>query len=233
MAWDPWGDERRIREMQEYERRVKEQERKYWEMLQTQQLQQTWPQQNPFSSGGLLSGGLLNGLAGAIGALGVEPASNAIDAKIVDALKAAEPRVVTRRIADGITMITAWRAWGVTNNAGEWRLKALGKNHIWEPKKRLEATCEASKQHPAPQKECTCGVWSFKTLDVLIPALNAYTVKVFGNVSLWGRIIETENGFRAQFAYPKELWLLDDAMEELGFIYGVPIRTIEKEKSKR
>ncbi len=63
------------------------------------------------------------------------------------------------------------------------------------------------------------------TLDELLGALSGYTVTVFGQVSLWGRIIETTKGFRAQYAYPKELWLLDNSLEELGFIYGVPVRT--------
>ena len=48
---------------------------------------------------------------------------------------------------------------------------------------------------------------------------------MIGSVDPWGRVIETENGFRAQYAYPKELWLLEDGLEELGWIYGVKIRT--------
>jgi hypothetical protein len=31
----------------------------------------------------------------------------------------------------------------------------------------------------------------------------------FGRVSIWGRVIETEAGFRAQYAYPYEIILLD------------------------
>jgi hypothetical protein len=44
-------------------------------------------------------------------------------------------------------------------------------------------------------------------------------------VSLWGRVVETENGYRAEHAYPSELWLLDDSLEELGMVYDVPVRT--------
>jgi hypothetical protein len=33
---------------------------------------------------------------------------------------------------------------------------------------------------------------------------------VYGKVALWGRIIEHERGYRAQYAYPLELWVYPD-----------------------
>ena len=49
---------------------------------------------------------------------------------------------------------------------------------------------------------------------------------VVGTVEIWGRVIECENGFRSEFAYPKELWLLseDDDLSKLSWTYGVPVR---------
>lgn len=163
----------------------------------------------------------------ALHALGViAPAQPSIDLKTIESLKSVEPRKVERRMPDSVSLVTAWRAWGLGDANGEWRLKALGQDHSWEPKKRMEAVCaKGIDNHPAPHFSCECGIWAFKSLDLLLEALSGYTVKVFGNVSLWGRIIETDKGFRAQYAYPKELWLLDSSQEQLGYIYGVPVRT--------
>lgn len=47
---------------------------------------------------------------------------------------------------------------------------------------------------------------------------------VIGAVYLWGRVIEHEIGYRAQFAYPKEIWALKPEHEQLGRIYNVPVR---------
>lgn len=150
----------------------------------------------------------------------------AVDPKAIEALKAVEPRKVMRRMPDSLTPITAWRAWALTQDAGEYRLKALGQHSIWLPKKKIEATCaKGGTNHPAPHFSCECGVWCFKTLELLLPALEGYTVPILGNVSIWGRIIETDKGFRAQYAYPKELWLLDKNHEQIGYIYGVPVRS--------
>jgi hypothetical protein len=154
------------------------------------------------------------------------PAPQKLKRDTIEALKKAEPRMVTRRMPDGIVPGVAWRAWKVIAVDGVWKLAALGTTGVWEPKKALEATCNRGTSHPAPHRDCACGIWSFTDLDTLIPALNGYEVTVFGLVSIWGRVIECEKGFRSQFAYPKELWLTDSSMEQLGYVYGVPVRTL-------
>jgi hypothetical protein len=155
-----------------------------------------------------------------------KPKPPTVDPSKLAALKDAEPYRVTERMPDLLGVITAWRAWGVTMGKGGLRLKALGVSHVWEPRKMVDATCTKGK-HPAPRMDCECGVWAFKELDGLTSALNKYSeVRVLGNVELWGRVIETENGYRAQYAYPSELWLLDESLEELGLVYDVPVRMI-------
>lgn len=158
-------------------------------------------------------------------------------------LKGAEPRRAQRRVPDGISPIVAWRAWGLTTDGQGWLLCGLGLSAPWQPRKTMTAQCKKSaavlwsmfgdspEKHPAPHKDCDCGVWAFRSLEELLSALREYKdVKVVGQVYLWGRILECENGFRAQYAYPKELWLLDDSLEELGWIYNVPIRTAGDKK---
>lgn len=142
---------------------------------------------------------------------------------VIDKLKAVEPRIPKKRMPDYIEPITAWRAWCVQDD----NLHAIGTVKAWEPKKALKAECIHHDEHDAPISNCTCGIWSFKDLDRLLLAVKSYnTISVIGKVSLWGKIIETENGYRAQFAYPKELWLLNEKDEELGLKYNVPVRCI-------
>lgn len=195
----------------------------YWRQLQ--QMQAMQQMQNAYGSGMSLNSGLANALG--IGLSGAYAPTPAVDAKMLEALKAVEPRRVTAKMPDSLTPITAWRAWALTMEGSEYRLKAIGQHSIWLPKKKLEASCaKGGTNHPAPHFSCECGVWCFKTLELLLPALEGYTVPILGNVSIWGRIIETDKGFRAQYAYPKELWLLDKAHEQLGYIYGVPVRSL-------
>jgi len=154
-----------------------------------------------------------------------QPRTPPLDRGKLATLKLATPHRVYQKAPDRIEVITAWRAWGVDGL----RLKALGQHTVWEPRKQVDAACVPDfkkSDHPAPNRDCQCGVWAFKSLDLLVPALDPYTgVRVLGQVSLWGRVIETENGYRSQHAYPSELWLLDDSLEELGYIYDVPVRT--------
>lgn len=223
MAYNPYDMQRQFdmqleKQREYYEKKMLDMERSFQRHYGPQ------PQRIPW----------LNGCNPKIGAAAaanpiadVAPAPKSVfDPKTVDKLKNAEPRKVSKKSPDLVHVITAWRAWRVS---GE-KLQALGQNDIWEPKKILEAKCSTAQGHRAPQKACECGVWGFKSLDNLIAALKAgnyHKQSVIGKVSLWGRVIETENGFRAQFAYPEELWLTSSELEELGYAYDVPIRMVE------
>ena len=158
------------------------------------------------------------------------PAAPTINPAKLAALKEATPRDVLRPAPDYIAPLVGWRAWKVSAKDGAWRLEALGMSGLWEPKKAMEAACsKGNAKHPAPHRDCECGIWSFPSLEALLPAIDGeYEVKVLGQVHIWGRIIECSNGSRSQFGYPKELWLFDESMEQLGYIYGVPIRTVSK-----
>jgi hypothetical protein len=141
----------------------------------------------------------------------------------IEKLKAAEPVKIGKRMPDYCHTITAYRGWAVKNE----QLTALGQSDIWKPKTAKPAKCSSQgKAHRAPSKECSCGYWSFRTMDLLTEALRNYReVTVVGAVEIWGRVIECDNGYRSEFAYPQELWLLKPDMEYLSWTYGVPVRT--------
>ena len=94
----------------------------------------------------------------------------------------------------------------------------------WHPNQSLAARCRASAvvgtiasrveghdSHDAPQAKCTCGVYAAKSLEHL--RKNGYDrCGVYGEVCLWGTVVEHERGWRAQLAYPKNLFLSVDAL---------------------
>jgi hypothetical protein len=208
-----------------------------WDKLLSQQQQQIAAMMQTgggSAAGGPLSAGM-SGLGAIAQAVYSETPKPSLDISVLEKLKASEPRKVLAKMPDRIEPITAWRAWKVSGT----KLHALGMSGCWEPKKIMSASCQKGGsydpcigyytliQHESPQRDCSCGIWAFKTLDNLVSAVQgSYQTRVLGQVSLWGRVIETENGYRAQFGYPKELWLFDNSLEELGYIYGVPVRTV-------
>jgi hypothetical protein len=135
---------------------------------------------------------------------------------------------VSDRSPDYTHTITAWRGWEFDGGM----LEALGSSSRWEPKVAARATCVigggVKDAHAAPHFSCRCGYWSFKTRELLEESLERYanSVDVIGQVEIWGRVIECDNGYRSEFAYPKELWLLDEGMESLSWKYGVPVRKL-------
>ena len=80
---------------------------------------------------------------------------------------------------------------------------------VWVPGRAAEAVCAVLERddhsgQPAPQVNCTCGLYASKRNHRLHVTLST-GVMVMGQVALWGRVIEHETGFRAQYAYPLTL----------------------------
>ena len=108
--------------------------------------------------------------------------------------------------------VLGWRWW-------RWELatKTLRPWFFWEDEAAWPrhasgvAKCLAAqvlRQHEHPTTECTCGFWAFRTEE----QVHEYTdgkrivllglVPVYGQVSLWGKVVEHEDGWRASKAYP-------------------------------
>ena len=125
--------------------------------------------------------------------------------------------------------LVGWRGWRLCHPH-----YLVGGNLVYEPRKRHEAHC--GYDHMAPALDCTCGIYSFTSLDEL--CRQGYQgQEILGEVYLWGRIIEHERGYRSQYAYPKKLYLGSTVHHSggarsieaaalasyLGFLYGVPM----------
>jgi len=118
-------------------------------------------------------------------------------------------------------------------------LANVGNDTIYVPREKIEARCEQystigtlvlRKDHneQAPHLTCMCGIYAYKEKPRLlreIRNINPGLRIVYGEINLWGKVIEHEDGYRAQFGYPKRLWCTP-AIEPLagwiGYVYGVP-----------
>jgi hypothetical protein len=122
-------------------------------------------------------------------------------------------------IPDYISPIVGYRTW-------KWETTGLKSlcGERWYPSQSLAARCrasavvgtiagrsEAADHHDAPQEKCTCGIYAVKTLHHFRSA-GYEQFGIYGEVYLWGTVVEHELGWRAQFAYPKNLYLLPDTL---------------------
>ena len=120
-------------------------------------------------------------------------------------------------VPDYISPIVGYRAW---------RWKATGLQSLngspWLPGRPLVARCGppgggtiaslAETGHSPdelPHLDCTCGVYAAKNLEHL-REIDYARFGIHGEVYLWGTVVEHRLGWRAQFAYPKSLFLPPD-----------------------
>ncbi len=104
-------------------------------------------------------------------------------------------------IPDYISPIVASRVWHWDASG----LKSLNQTP-WLPGKAFAADCKAQACHDAPASKCTCGVYASKGFEHL-QKTGLLQFGIYGEVYLWGTVVEHELGWRAQYAYPKNLML--------------------------
>lgn len=144
-----------------------------------------------------------------------------------------------------------WRAWRVPVAEG-WELPKLQSvthtEAIWLPRQVCEAKCPFVERratsrrkkaldpsnHHVPMETCTCGLYAAISLEQLKrlrynyydEEANRGHYRVIGSVSLWGKVIPGTQGWKAQYGYPRELFVPYEAwkiVEPLRDLYGVPV----------
>jgi hypothetical protein len=140
--------------------------------------------------------------------------------------------------------VVAWRLWYAVESAGETHLSSVYHAAQWPVREPLEAVCGRRRlpfreKHAAPTTRCTCGIYA-----ALPTAAGEYfltvvpqpaTPVVVGCVSLWGRVVECERGWRASHAYPERLFVptfgrfSDTAARIAAGLkeYGVPVEVLD------
>ena len=122
-----------------------------------------------------------------------------------------------------ILPIVGYRAWVLR----EGKLSSYAVDNFWTPKQANVAQCGGYEHvkfwgpysmqsgpkliphasHLAPLAECGCGFYALKTLPYLEAWLEHRKPNiVMGEVYLWGKIVDCQYGYRAQYAYPKRFY---------------------------
>lgn len=107
--------------------------------------------------------------------------------------------------------VTAWRAWQVWRSLEGMSLQSVTGRRAegeWRPGEPMEARCGYWNMQPrgclcatCPDIAGGCGIYAYRD----IPHDATFSNVVVGNVALWGVVIEHEQGYRAQYAYPVDL----------------------------
>lgn len=130
--------------------------------------------------------------------------------------------------------IQGWRVWKVAGGC----LYSTVFGTLWPERARFEARCGLGGRsspgglrgvHDAPSRGCDCGIYALKSRSdalYLAQQIAKPVLAAVGRVSLWGRVVETERGYRAQYAYIYDLTLLggtDVEADEIRNRYAVDV----------
>lgn len=129
-------------------------------------------------------------------------------------------------VPDSIEPIVGRRCWGLAKIGGKILLCSAASHTVWPGDERFTAEC--SKSHAPPGDDCTCGIYALaETEPWPYYDFDGGGQAVWGEVFLWGTVVKGEKGYRAQFAYPKRLYLAHKDycfLKRLSESYrGVPI----------
>lgn len=151
------------------------------------------------------------------------------------------------RAPDYMGPLVGWRAWRCGSDGA---LASIHHPTRWLPGVPVEAghsppllrgeedevpearaASRAGSPHSVPGADCTCGIYALRDreslgLQFLWPSMPA----VWGRVSLWGRVVVADKGYRAQFAYPAELWTAAEAVAAVLDAFRVPVHLVTGEE---
>lgn len=165
---------------------------------------------------------------------------------------------------DAIEPVVGWRVWRVFNTNDGLRLGSVvyWQRQQWAPRERHKAEClafakgERTRCDDAPHRPCTCGIYAARHVAGARGYVSPYSLNTnqgvcawlaIGRVNLWGRIVEHKDGYRAQYAYPKQILLparisspngkeaskvpdLPVLADRLRDIYGVPVLIVHPKR---
>ena len=124
---------------------------------------------------------------------------------------------------DYAAALIGWRVWCVVETARGLRLASVIRDQFWPVE--IEAVARCEEPHAAPDLHCCCGIHAAKTPATVRSYLRgrnepATITRVLGRVSLWGQVVEHEQGWRASHAYPLALFVGDAEIARELRVYG-------------
>ena len=140
--------------------------------------------------------------------------------------------------------VIGWRVWIVSATAEGLRLGSVLHDQVWTPGTTALASCrrhddffaEPMAPHLTPSADCGCGFHAARDPVDATSYLQgrdepATVCRLLGEVALWGRLVETETGWRAAAAYPVRLYAADEEIVEALSVYGVPVLSASPERA--
>lgn len=136
------------------------------------------------------------------------------------------------KIPDAIEPVEGWK---VLCHSPDGTLGSPRYPLTWTPGEKVVARCAYAGAHKAPNDHCSCGIYMVKSqmrammYDDLAPSV---LVRLKG----WGIVVPADRGYRVQYAYPAEMYLLDgtdDACEKLTRLWGVPTHSVPRSRACR
>ena len=98
--------------------------------------------------------------------------------------------------------VLAFRGWEIGFDGQSFSLVSHYREGLtrWTPNQPLEAKClrRTDEPHESPHANCQCGLYAAKEPTDSIGSIT-------GTVEMWGRYVEHERGWRAEYAYPVAL----------------------------
>ena len=117
--------------------------------------------------------------------------------------------------------LQGWRGWQIVDGRDGPVLASWWVNALWPARRPLESRC--GMHGPRPVRHHLCGIHAFSAHDEALAYLDrshdaapllfsprpqrALGVAI-GRVSGWGRAVAHQRGWRSEFAYPYDLYLL-------------------------
>jgi hypothetical protein len=122
------------------------------------------------------------------------------------------------------TPLVGWRGWRLLPDRHLGSAIQMGVKWPW----RKPLQVDDPNWHMDPG---TNGIHAYKFRKQVLPTCE-YSTDVVGEVWLWGRVIEHTEGYRAEFAYPKKLYVPDSTdplvVMELEDGYGVGVEMLKE-----
>ncbi len=130
----------------------------------------------------------------------------------------------------GTRSLVAYRAWAFSPPAKDPILKSLNNFMPWAPDRWTRAQCLFPRAngvpHTAPLERCSCGIYAAKTMALPVMLAQQQAQALVGRVELAGKIIEHDDGYRAEFARVVELLPApgqESAAEWIASVYGARV----------
>ena len=126
-----------------------------------------------------------------------------------------------------VETIEAFRGWKLIHDAP--RIHSLSMDECaWPVREKLTACCfTRSGSHfdngCIREGKCEGGIYALKKMNYRHLGISDCHTVITGTVYLWGHILECEEGYRAEFAYPASIFDSDPMCAAVAELYGVPL----------